>query len=195
MTLAPALSHRGEAVALAGLTAAVLAAALLRRTVSGDAGAASLPGAVIFAATLAALATASGWRPRRPRALHLLAGCAAGGLLLAGPLLRGHPVQPLHADMWLLGVWMPTVAAVAVAEEVVLRGALFAAVAGLTSVQLAVPFTALMFAVIHVPLYGVGAVPLDLAVGLLLGALRVWSGGVAAPAVSHLVADLATPWL
>jgi hypothetical protein len=37
--------------------------------------------------------------------------------------------------------------------------------------------------------------PLDLAVGLLLGGLRIVSGGVLAPAVAHVVADLVGGWL
>jgi membrane protease YdiL (CAAX protease family) len=52
-----------------------------------------------------------------------------------------------------------------------------------------------VFALMHVPLYGWHVVPLDLAVGLALGGLRVATRGVAAPAVAHAVADLATWWL
>jgi membrane protease YdiL (CAAX protease family) len=52
-----------------------------------------------------------------------------------------------------------------------------------------------LFALIHLPLYGVGALPLDLAVGLLLGGLRIISGGVLAPAIAHVIADLAGGWL
>jgi hypothetical protein len=47
----------------------------------------------------------------------------------------------------------------------------------------------------HVPLYGVGALPLDLAVGLLLGGLRIVSGSVLAPAIAHVLADIAGGWL
>jgi hypothetical protein len=46
-----------------------------------------------------------------------------------------------------------------------------------------------------VPLYGWGAVPLDLAVGVWLGGLRLVTGGWAAPAVAHTFADLAAGWL
>jgi hypothetical protein len=45
--------------------------------------------------------------------------------------------------------------------------------------------------VLHVPFYGLQVLPLDLAVGVLLGGLRQLSGGVAA----HAVADLAGWWL
>ena len=55
--------------------------------------------------------------------------------------------------------------------------------------------TSVVFALLHVPLYGWHVVPLDLGVGLWLAGLRLISGGVAAPAVAHVVADLATWWL
>ena len=45
------------------------------------------------------------------------------------------------------------------------------------------------------PLYGWAALPLDLAVGLLLGGLRMLAGGWGAPAVAHAAADLAGWWL
>jgi hypothetical protein len=47
----------------------------------------------------------------------------------------------------------------------------------------------------HVPLYGWHVMPLDLAVGLVFGGLRLATHGVAAPAAAHAVADLATWWL
>ena len=49
---------------------------------------------------------------------------------------------------------------------------------------------AVAFALLHVPLYGWSVLPLDLAVGVVLGLLRSWSGTAAAPAVTHVVADL-----
>ncbi len=60
---------------------------------------------------------------------------------------------------------------------------------------LALPVTTAAFALLHVPLYGWAALPLDLAVGLLLGGLRMVSGGWGAPAVAHTLADLAGWWL
>jgi membrane protease YdiL (CAAX protease family) len=55
--------------------------------------------------------------------------------------------------------------------------------------------TSLAFALMHVPIYGWGVVPLDLAVGLALGGLRLATGTVLAPIAAHAVADLATWWL
>ena len=47
----------------------------------------------------------------------------------------------------------------------------------------------------HVPFYGWHVVPLDLGVGVFLAGLRLASGSVAAPAIAHIVADLATWWV
>jgi membrane protease YdiL (CAAX protease family) len=59
----------------------------------------------------------------------------------------------------------------------------------------AVLLTSMMFAGMHVPLYGVAALPLDFAVGMWLGGLRLLSGGVTASATAHALADLASGWL
>jgi membrane protease YdiL (CAAX protease family) len=92
-------------------------------------------------------------------------------------------------------LWASVVSLVAVAEEVVLRGVLFRALADALGMTAAVGLTALAFALLHVPLYGPGVLPLDLAVGLWLGALRVVSGSIAAPATAHALADIAAWWL
>jgi hypothetical protein len=47
----------------------------------------------------------------------------------------------------------------------------------------------------HVPLYGWQVVPLDLGVGVWLAGLRLATGGVAAPALAHWIADLSTWWI
>jgi membrane protease YdiL (CAAX protease family) len=59
----------------------------------------------------------------------------------------------------------------------------------------ALGLTTLAFALMHVPMYGWHVVPLDLAVGFTLGGLRIATRGIAAPAVAHAIADLATWWL
>jgi membrane protease YdiL (CAAX protease family) len=60
---------------------------------------------------------------------------------------------------------------------------------------LAVAVPSLAFALMHVPLYGWQVVPLDLGVGVWLGGLRLATGGVAAPAMAHGLADLSTWWI
>jgi len=42
-----------------------------------------------------------------------------------------------------------------------------------------------------VPLYGWHVLPLDLAVGVVLGGLRQATGTAAAPAITHVLADVA----
>ena len=86
-------------------------------------------------------------------------------------------------------------ALVAVAEEIAIRGALFTLLAARYGDGGALVVTALLFAAMHVPLYGMGSLPLDLAAGLLLGGLRIVSRGVLAPALAHVIADLAGGWL
>jgi membrane protease YdiL (CAAX protease family) len=59
----------------------------------------------------------------------------------------------------------------------------------------AVVVTAVLFAALHLPLYGVGAMPIDLCAGVFLGSLRVASGGVVAPALAHVIADVGGGWI
>jgi membrane protease YdiL (CAAX protease family) len=59
----------------------------------------------------------------------------------------------------------------------------------------AVTVTAACFAMLHAPLYGWPAVPLDFGVGVWLGGLRLSAGRVTAPALAHTVADWASWWL
>ncbi len=91
--------------------------------------------------------------------------------------------------------WAAVTVLVASAEEIVLRGALFDALDVSHGTVAAVLVTSVVFALMHVPLYGWHVVPLDLGVGLWLAGLRIASGGIVAPAVAHAIADLATWWL
>ena len=84
---------------------------------------------------------------------------------------------------------------VASAEEALLRGRLFDGVERSGGMAAAIVVTSAAFALMHVPLYGWQVVPLDLAVGVVLGGLRLSTRGVIAPAAAHTVADLATWWL
>jgi membrane protease YdiL (CAAX protease family) len=87
------------------------------------------------------------------------------------------------------------VALVAVAEEVLLRGVVFDRLLRARGTAFAVVVTSVAFAALHAPLYGMRVLPLDLAVGVWLGALKVATGSVAAPATAHVAADLAGWWL
>jgi membrane protease YdiL (CAAX protease family) len=134
--------------------------------------------------------TAVAWNQRA--ALLGLAGAAA---LCVPVLLRWTPRPPV-VDGFVR--WALVVTFVAVAEEVFLRGTLYDAVRAAVpraGDDAAIGVAAVAFALLHVPLYGWHVVPLDLAVGVLLGELRRVSGTAAAPAVTHVGADLAAWFL
>ena len=161
-------------------------------TVGGVAGA--LPIGLAFGAGLLALVLASRREPARvaapPRTTEVLAGLLGGLALtaLTGPALGmsgGAGFAP----------WATVTTLVAIAEELVLRGSLFGAILRARGPGVAVGITTVIFALMHVSLYGWHVVPLDLAVGLWLAGLRLTTRGVAAPAIAHIVADLATWWL
>ena len=174
---------------LMGLGAAVV----LRAAVAGRAGAGSPRAAAAFAAAILALCFALGWRPKGFRAVHAFVGVGAGLLLAGGPLVL-HGAVPAGASAGMAG-WSVLVTCVAVAEEWLLRGALWEALETGYGATTALVCTTFAFALMHVPLYGWGAVPLDVGAGLGLGALRIWSRGVVAPAAAHAVADLIGGWL
>lgn len=178
------------------LVGGIGAATLLRVAVGGTDPAASNPAAVVFAASLFVLVRSAGWRAGRSRLVDIAAGAAGAALLLGAWLFGGGRLSlsaPQHvAD---LALWSLVVTAVAVIEELALRGALFVALSRWKGAAAALVVTSIVFALIHVPLYGWQAVPLDFAVGLFLGGLRVLTGGVTAPAVAHALTDLAAGWL
>lgn len=174
-----------------------LAAAILGRlAVGAPAPAASAPAALLFSAVLIGGAAVSrsdlGRASWRGVALGVGAGVALVAVSLVGlPAFAPGPRAASATLLW----WAPLVSLVAVSEELLLRGALFSALRGEHGDMVAIAVTSVLFAVIHLPLYGVGAMPIDLCAGVFLGSLRVLSGGVTAPAVAHVIADLATGWV
>ena len=150
--LTPAISRAGSLV-LVGLGAAAL---VLRTRL------AVLPSTdrvVALAAIFGAILVASLLAPVAPgrRRLHpgivLIAGLAAvGGAALAA----GRPV-PIPFGAWAL----PLSLLAAVAEEALFRRAAYGALEPAGPV-VAIGLTALLFALIHIPLYGVAAFPVDL---------------------------------
>jgi membrane protease YdiL (CAAX protease family) len=176
--------------------AGVVIALALRVAIGGPDTAASMPAGVVFAVALLALTVGAGWRFGRPSLAAAGIGVAGGAVLVAAWLTaRSGGAVDLAPVNSAIAVWTPVVALIAVAEEVVLRGVLFNAIRAWGGDWWALAATTVLFAAIHVPLYGFGALPLDLAVGLLLGGLRIVSGGVLAPAIAHVLADLAGGWL
>lgn len=173
----------------------VLSSGTATWTPSGVPGVAgSLTAGLVFASCLLALCAATGWRPQRPSASGTLIGLA-GALLLCLPAVVDRLTGPDRAAGNGFFVWAIVVAVVASAEEALLRGALYDALAARAGIWTAVVVGAVAFALLHVPLYGWTAVPLDAAVGVWLGMLRAVSGTVTAPAVAHVLADWAGFWL
>lgn len=151
----------------------------------------------VFGFVLVGIAWAGGLRPSaiRPEAIGIglggavvLVGLAIGASRLAGLPLRVVPQTDFAS-------WALITILVASAEELILRGILFDAIGEAAGIAAAVVVTSLVFALIHVPLYGWHVVPLDIGVGVFLAGLRLASGSVAAPAIAHIMADLATWWV
>jgi membrane protease YdiL (CAAX protease family) len=176
-------------VRLAALLVGFAVAVALRVVAGGDDVARSVPAGLLFAGALLLLVAAARTRvPLSRRALALgLLGVAV--ICLPVGLEQLVTLRPLRGTTG-FAPWAAAVAVVATAEELFLRGALHDAVAERWSAWGAVVVGAVCFALLHVPLYGWHVVPLDLAVGLVLGGLRVEAGTPAAPAVAHLGADL-----
>ena len=80
-------------------------------------------------------------------------------------------------------------AVIATLEETAIRGALYRRWSEEAGPAAAVIAGAVVFALIHLPRYGLGAMPLDAAVGLSLGGLRAVTGRVLPCAIAHTIAD------
>jgi membrane protease YdiL (CAAX protease family) len=120
-------------------------------------------------------------RARLPRWIVLGIGLAG---VAAAALAAGRPVA-FPSSAWAI----PLALLAAVAEEALLRRVLYARLqpAGTT---VAVGVTAVLFALLHVPLYGWAAFPVDLGAGLLLSWQRWASGTWTVPAGTHAAANL-----
>jgi membrane protease YdiL (CAAX protease family) len=77
----------------------------------------------------------------------------------------------------------------ALAEEALFRRAAYGWL-DCCGAPLAIAGSALLFAMIHVPLYGPAALPVDLGAGVLLSWQRWASGSWTVPAATHAVANL-----
>ncbi len=121
---------------------------------------------------------------RWPMGRSLIAGGVIGVLLVA-PVVGAGSGRAL-AGFW---AWGAVAAAIASLEEVVIRGWLqpsWAAERGPVSGLLV---AGAVFPLIHLPRYGLAAMPLDFSVGLALGGLRAVSGRILPCAIAHIVAD------
>lgn len=77
----------------------------------------------------------------------------------------------------------------AVAEEIFFRRLVYGWLQR-WGTALAITGSAALFALIHVPVYGLGVLPLDFAAGLIFGWQRRATGGWTAPAATHVAANL-----
>ena len=153
------------------------------------------------------------WILRTPDATRIVLLAGAYGAVLAASLLapaapdraRLHPVAVLGLGLAAVGLAavaggrppasplgataLPLALFAAVAEEALFRRAAYGWLERY-GVALAVAGSALLFAVIHVPLYGAAAFPVDLGAGLLLSWQRWASGTWTVPAATHAAANL-----
>lgn len=180
--------------ALGGLISLALALAL-RLAVAGPSGAHSVVAGAVFGAVLLAVAAVCGVSRPTLNWRQLRWGVGGAAVLTLPPLLH-HLAEPgAAAPTGLLPVWATVVSLVAVAEEIVLRGTVYESLTTHYGSGTAILAGAVVFAALHIPLYGWAVAPLDLAVGVFLGALRTAAGSVTAPALTHALADLAGWWL
>ena len=194
-------TERSSSAADAALLATVFVGAVaVRVAVAGPAGATSTRAGLVFAAVLVtAVLVAVGARwcpaPRLDRRSVVIGLAGAVVLLVPVAISYGVGALSLSTNATSYAGWAAATAVVATAEEAFLRGALFAVLQRWRGTVGAVVGAAVAFAALHVPLYGWRSLPLDLAVGLVLGTLRVLSGSWTAPAIAHVGADLAGWWL
>lgn len=124
-------------------------------------------------------------RRERARALTWLAVVAAGVAIFAAGKALG-PVYHERAD----ATWIVLLVVAGVTEEALFRRGMYGAVAARGGEVLAVVVTALVFALIHVPIYGWEVLAIDAGAGLVLGWQRWASRSWTAPAVTHSIANL-----
>jgi membrane protease YdiL (CAAX protease family) len=114
-------------------------------------------------------------------ALVLFTGVAA--VALAGALTRPSIAVPVTMS----GLGLNTLAAVA--EEALFRRLAYGWLERYGAV-VAVVATALAFGAVHVPVYGLAALPVDVGAGVLLSWQRAASGTWTVPAATHVAANI-----
>ena len=184
MTALATIRRPDSAVAVVTVGCAVLVARPLFLDSTAEA-------VALFAALLAIGALWPASRVRfRARSWHqiapetwrvLVVGLAA--FALGRVIGGGHPPVPFAARFIVLN----TLAAVA--EEAFFRRLLYGALER-HGAALAVAGSTILFALVHVTVYGWWVLPLDLAAGLVLSWQRWATGGWTVPAVTHVVANV-----
>jgi membrane protease YdiL (CAAX protease family) len=136
---------------------------------------------IIYASVLAVSRTAPGINASRQVAFPLLAGIAAV------VLVRLFFATPFPVRSTIGGIVLSVLAGVA--EERLFRGALFGRLLPYGT-PVAIVASAALFALMHVPFYGVAALPIDFGAGLLFAWQRSESGYWFVPAATHSLANL-----
>ena len=120
---------------------------------------------------------------RAPLGWATTLGVGVAAVLAAGVVAGPVPERPVGAVAGAITV------VAAVAEEALFRRVLYDRLLRF-GVVVAVGGTAVVFALVHLPAYGVAAMPVDLGAALLLSWQRYASGRWTVPAVTHAVANL-----
>jgi membrane protease YdiL (CAAX protease family) len=148
------------------------------------------PGAALTVLFLSLLAVSLLW-PARPAAAPADArpvlpvlSLGIGAFVVGRALVAGSP-PPAPATALVIG--LNTLAAVA--EEAFFRRLVYGAFLA-AGPAVAVIGSAVLFAAVHVTVYGAWVLPLDLAAGLLFGWQRQATGSWTVPAATHVIANL-----
>lgn len=141
---------------------------------------------VLFGATYATIALASIAVPADRDRSHL-APAWAFALGTAAVIAAAGMTGPSVASPWGAAT-LPLSLVAAVAEEALFRRVAYARLARFGAV-VAVAGSALLFGLVHVPAYGVAALPVDLGAGLVFGWQRWASGTWTVPAATHAFAN------
>src|SRR5262249_17378499 len=141
---------------------------------------------VLFGATyltigLASIAVPVG-RDRSHLSPLVALGSGVGALLLASRV--GGPFVP---SPWSMAA-LPLSVLAAVAEEALFRRVAYARLERFGA-AVAIVGLALLFGLVHLPAYGIAALPIDVGAGLLFGWQRWASGAWTIPAATHALAD------
>ncbi|HSW80448.1 MAG TPA: CPBP family intramembrane glutamic endopeptidase [Candidatus Saccharimonadales bacterium] len=179
---------------LAYLVIGFLCALLLRVTIGRPDVSHSAIAGLLFAACLASLAASCGVKLTINKRV-VITGLLGGAFLCLPAVFFRHFAIGGHTPDGNYVAWSLIVATVAFAEEAFLRSALYDKVTDISNQKIAIFVAAVTFAILHLPLYGWQAMPLDFVVGLWLGALRYSSGSFVTPGIAHVLADLAAWWI
>ena len=194
MTAASLPVERRRPAAGALLLLVFFAAALaVRVALTGPPGFGASPWPGVWFGLLLAGAVLAVRTPTRFDRRVVAAGLIATVVLVL-PALAFSSVRASLPLAWFPG-WMAATALVAPAEEAFLRGILYDAVSRRWSADIAIAVGAVAFGLMHVPFYGWHALPLDTAVGVVLGVARFATGTWVAPAIAHTGADVVGWWM